>query len=162
MRMNDAAAAQVAVGYALARRGLPAARSFRHWIDTALQLVQVRAVELAIQLVDEEQGRALNHQYRGRDYATNVLSFPAAPLPPGLPALPWRHLGDLVICAPVVAREAVEQGKQLNAHYAHMSVHGLLHLLGHDHEEEEQAQQMEALERSVLARLGWPDPYRLD
>jgi probable rRNA maturation factor len=151
---------QLAVGYGTARMGVPAARSFRRWVEAALRASDVReSLALAIQLVDAEAGRALNLQYRQRDYATNVLSFPAC-LPPGVPALPTpRQLGDLVICAPVVAREASEQGKSLNAHYALMTVHGVLHLLGHDHEEDAQAAQMEALEVQILAALGWPDPY---
>ncbi len=97
----------------------------------------------------------LNRRYRDRDYATNVLSFPAE-LPAGL-QLPL--LGDIVICAPVVAREAGEQGKKLRNHYAHLTVHGVLHLLGHEHQHDTEAERMEKLERSILARLGIADPY---
>src|SRR5690606_20131870 len=93
--------------------------------------------ELTIRIVDEEESRILNRDYRGKDKPTNVLSFPFE-APPGLDA--WPLLGDLVICAPVVAREAVEQGKPLMAHWAHMVVHGVLHLLGYDHEEDEDAE----------------------
>lgn len=152
---------QISVGYATARAGVPSARSFRRWIDAALRHCSAEPeLALAVQLVDAEQGRALNLEYRQRDYATNVLSFPAV-LPPGMPSLPGpRQLGDLVICAPVVAREAAEQHKSLKAHYAHLSVHGVLHLLGHDHQEELQAQTMEALEVQILATLGVADPYQ--
>ncbi len=100
----------------------------------------------------------LNRRYRHRDYATNVLSFPVE-LPAGI-ATPL--IGDLVICAPVVAREAAAQGKPARAHWAHLSVHGVLHLLGHDHIVEADATRMEALERRILATLGIADPYRSD
>ncbi len=148
----------VAVGYAVPRAGVPAATSFRKWAAAALA-GRIREVDLAIRLVGTREGRALNRHYRGRDYATNVLSFPAE-LPEGLPKdvrLPL--LGDLVLCAPVVAREAKEQGKPLNAHYAHLTVHGCLHLLGWDHEDAREAEAMEQLEREILAALGLPDPY---
>src|SRR5690606_16302670 len=112
-------------------------------------------------MVDAREGRALNRHYRGRDYATNVLSFPAdvaegVKLPKGV-RMPL--LGDLVICAPVVAREAKEQGKALNDHYAHLTVHGVLHLLGWDHEDEREAECMARLARRILAGLGIEDPY---
>ena len=148
----------VAVGYALPRAGVPAAASFRKWVAAALA-GRIREADLAIRLVDEKEGRALNHHYRGKDYATNVLSFPAE-LPEGLPkGVTLPLLGDLVLCAPVVAREAKEQGKPLNAHYAHLTVHGCLHLLGWDHEDPREAEAMEQLEREILAGLGLPDPY---
>ncbi len=148
----------VAVGYALPRAGVPAAASFRKWVAAALA-GRIREADLAIRLVDENEGRALNHHYRGKDYATNVLSFPAE-LPEGLPkGVKLPLLGDLVLCAPVVAREAKEQGKPLNAHYAHLTVHGCLHLLGWDHEDPREAEAMEQLEREILAGLGLPDPY---
>jgi len=148
----------VAVGYALPRAGMPAATSFRKWVAAALA-GRIREADLAIRLVDEKEGRALNHHYRGKDYATNVLSFPAE-LPEGLPkGVTLPLLGDLVLCAPVVAREAKEQGKPLNAHYAHLTVHGCLHLLGWDHEDPREAEAMEQLEREILAGLGLPDPY---
>ncbi|MFN3310789.1 MAG: rRNA maturation RNase YbeY [Thermomonas sp.] len=148
----------VAVGYAVPRAGVPAAASFRKWAAAALA-GRIREADLAIRIVGTREGRALNRHYRGRDYATNVLSFPAD-LPEGLPKdvrLPL--LGDLVLCAPVVAREAKEQGKPLNAHYAHLTVHGCLHLLGWDHEDVREAEAMEQLEREILAALGLPDPY---
>ncbi len=146
----------VHVSYALPRRGLPAARSLRRWAAAALAGARRRApVELAIRIVGAVEGRALNRRYRGRDYVTNVLAF-AAELPPAL-RLPL--LGDVVICAPVVAREAREQGKLPAAHYAHLTVHGVLHLLGHDHQDAAAARRMEALETRVLAGLGIADPY---
>ena len=150
----------VAVGYAAPRAGVPAAVSFRKWVAAALE-GRIREADLAIRIVDEKEGRALNRHYRGRDYATNVLSFPAdmaegVKLPKGV-RMPL--LGDLVICAPVVAKEAKEQGKALNDHYAHLTVHGVLHLLGWDHEDEREAECMEKLEREILAGLGVGDPY---
>ena len=150
----------VSVGYALPRAGLPSAVSFRKWVAAALE-GRIREADLAIRIVDSKEGRALNRHYRGKDYATNVLSFPAdvaegVKLPKGV-KMPL--LGDLVICAPVVAREAREQGKPLNAHYAHLTVHGTLHLLGWDHEDECDAECMETLERAILAGLGIEDPY---
>jgi probable rRNA maturation factor len=145
---------ELAVSYALPRKGLPASSSFRRWVEAALQ-TRVRRADLALRLVGEREGRALNRHYRGKDYATNVLSFPAE-LPEGV-KLPV--LGDIVICAPVVAREAREQGKELAAHYAHLTVHGVLHLLGWDHENPREADAMEALERQILDSLGFDDPY---
>jgi probable rRNA maturation factor len=146
----------VAVGYAAPRKGVPASASFRRWIEAALKGARRRkASEVSVRIVDAEEGRALNLQYRGRDYATNVLSFPVE-LPPGVD-LPL--IGDLVICAPVVAREAAEQGKKPADHWAHLTVHGTLHLLGYDHIDEAEAEAMEALETKVLAGLGIADPY---
>ena len=117
--------------------------------------VSAPAAELSLRIVDREEIRALNHRYRGRDRATNVLSFPAD-LPPDLP---FRHLGDIVICAAVVADEAREQQVDSAAHWAHMVVHGVLHLLGHDHHHDAEAREMETLEAGLLAALGVPDPY---
>ena len=150
----------VGVNYAVPRTGVPAAVSFRKWVAAALD-GRIREADLAIRIVDAREGRALNRHYRGKDYATNVLSFPAeiaegVKLPEGV-IMPL--LGDLVICAPVVAREAQEQGKRLNDHYAHLTVHGALHLLGWDHENERDAECMEQLERDILAGLGIGDPY---
>ena len=148
----------VAVSYAVPRAGVPAAASFRRWAEAALR-GRIREADLAIRLVDAAEGQALNRHYRGKDYATNVLSFPAE-VPEGLPkGIKFPLLGDLVICAPVVAREAAEQGKTLNAHYAHLTVHGVLHLLGWDHEDDREAEAMEQLEREILAGLGLTDPY---
>lgn len=148
----------VGVSYALPRAGLPAAASFRKWVAAALKS-RIREADLAIRLVDADEGQALNRHYRGKDYATNVLSFPAE-VPEGLPKnVRFPLLGDLVICAPVVAREAAEQGKALKDHYAHLTVHGVLHLLGWDHEDDKEAEAMEQLEREILADLGVADPY---
>ena len=133
---------------------LPARADFETWAETALEDEPRRG--LVIRVVDEAESRALNRDYRGRDKPTNVLSFPFE-APPGVPS---DHLGDLVICAPVVAREAAEQGKPPAHHWAHMVVHGVLHLRGFDHLEPEEAEEMEARERALLARLGIPDPYR--
>ena len=148
-------ATTVHVSYALPRKGLPAAASVRRWVEAALA-GQRRAIELAVRYVDSDEGRALNRDYRGKDYATNVLSFPVE-LPPGVRS---PLLGDLVICAPVVALEALGQDKPLAHHHAHLVVHGVLHLLGMDHERSEiEAEAMEARERTILGRLGIPDPY---
>lgn len=145
----------VSISYGLPRSGIPAANSFRRWAAAALD-GRIREADLAIRLVDDREGLALNRHYRGKDHPTNVLSFPAD-LPKGV-KLPL--LGDLVICAPVVLREAIEQRKPVNAHYAHLTVHGILHLLGWDHEDEREAECMEQLEREILATLGIDDPYR--
>ena len=150
----------VGVSYALPRVGLPAAVSFRKWVAAALD-GRIREADLAVRLVGNKEGRALNRHYRGKDYPTNVLSFPAdiaegVKLPKGV-KMPL--LGDLVLCAPVIAREAREQKKPLAAHYAHLTVHGALHLLGWDHEDSRDAECMEQLEREILAGLGVPDPY---
>lgn len=106
---------------------------------------------VTIRLVDADEGQTLNRDYRGKDYATNVLSFPYETTP--------RVIGDLVICPNVVAREAGEQNKPLAAHYAHLTVHGMLHLQGRDHDNDDEAQVMEDEERKILAALGFPDPY---
>jgi probable rRNA maturation factor len=146
----------LSVGYAVSRKGVPASASFRQWVEAALRGAKRRkAAELAIRIVDAKEGRTLNRDYRGKDYATNVLSFPVE-LPPGV-NLPL--IGDLVICAPVVAREAAEQGKAARHHWAHMTVHGVLHLIGYDHIDDQEAEQMEALETHILAGLGIDDPY---
>ncbi len=145
----------VTLSFGCARKGLPAAASFRRWVEAALRIADREAGEVSIRIIDEDEGRALNRDYRGKDYPTNVLSFPAD-LPAGFGS---ELLGDLAFCAPVVAREAVEQGKPVQAHYAHLTVHGVLHLLGWDHEEAVAAEEMEALEVAALARLGIADPY---
>jgi probable rRNA maturation factor len=138
--------------------GLPSEAQFRAWCTLALRQ-RTADSELTIRLVDEAEGRELNHTYRQRDYATNVLSFPAD-VPDELLDIPL--LGDLVICVPVVVREAQEQGKTLEAHWAHLVIHGCLHLLGYDHILDAEAEEMEALERTLLAELGHPDPYTDD
>ncbi|MGC1549693.1 MAG: rRNA maturation RNase YbeY [Rhodanobacter sp.] len=146
----------LSVGYAVPRRGIPASTSFHQWVEAALHGAKRRKpAELAIRIVGSDEGRALNRDYRHKDYATNVLSFPAE-LPPGV-QLPL--IGDLAICAPVVAREAAEQGKRERDHWAHLTVHGVLHLLGYDHIDDADANVMEALETRILAGLGIADPY---
>jgi probable rRNA maturation factor len=136
----------------------PDESAFRRWCELALRQ-RTADSELTIRLVDEPEGRELNHTWRHKDYATNVLSFPAD-IPDGLLDIPL--LGDLVICVPVVEREAHEQGKTLEAHWAHLVIHGCLHLLGYDHLEDDEAEEMEALERELLGELGHPDPYAGD
>lgn len=149
----------VSVGYALPRAGLPAAVSFRRWVAAALE-GRIREADLAIRIVGTKEGRALNRHYRGKDSATNVLSFPAE-MPEGLPAnMKMPLLGDIVLCAPVISKEAREQKKLLTSHYAHMTVHGALHLLGWDHDDDREAECMERLEREILAEMGIADPYR--
>jgi probable rRNA maturation factor len=155
-RSHKMANPDVAVSYAVSRRGLPSANAFRAWVESATTGAKRRTpVALSIRLVDADEGRELNRRYRDKDYATNVLSF-AAELPRRI-----RHplIGDLVICAPVVAHEASEQTKTLRDHYAHLTVHGVLHLLGYDHQTDADARGMEALERRILARLGIADPF---
>ncbi|MGA9422729.1 MAG: rRNA maturation RNase YbeY [Rhodanobacteraceae bacterium] len=148
--------ANVAVHYATPRRGLPATISFRRWVDAALVAAGCNAAaELAIRLVGGTEGRTLNRRYRDVDQATNVLAF-AAELPAGVSS---PLLGDLVLCVPVVAREASRQRKPLHAHYTHLTIHGVLHLLGYDHQNARQAARMETLETRILAALGLADPY---
>ena len=134
---------------------LPSEAQFRTWCALALRQ-RTADSELTIRLVDEPEGRELNNTWRHKDYATNVLSFPAD-VPDEMLDIPL--LGDLVICVPVVEREAQEQAKTLDAHWAHLVIHGCLHLLGYDHIEDAEAEEMEALERELLAELGHPDPY---
>ncbi len=128
------------------RAWLPRHRVVR-WIRAALDA----PAQLAVRIVDADEGRALNRDYRGKDYATNVLTFDYQQAP--------LVVADLVLCAPVVEREAREQRRPLDAHYAHLLVHGTLHAQGHDHEHEAEARAMEARETAVLAALGYPDPY---
>lgn len=136
------------------RRGVPLKSSFVKWVAAVPELRR-RTAQVNILVVDAREGRRFNRQFRRRDYATNVLSFPYEPLPGQKTAL----LGDLVICASVVAREAAEQGKRLRDHWAHLTIHGVLHLLGHDHQTRAEASKMEALEIRILAGLGIADPY---
>lgn len=133
---------------------IPESTQFEKWAAAALQPESIP--ELSIRIVAEDEGRALNLAYREKDYATNVLSFPFE-APAGVPI---EYLGDLVICAPVVAREAAEQGKSLESHWAHMVVHGVLHLQGYDHIEPAEAEQMETLEKHIMAQLGYANPYQ--
>lgn len=134
---------------------LPAESSVLRWVKAALGDRSERDAQLTVRVVDKAESTALNGRYRGKYSATNVLSFPfEAPDEIDLPLL-----GDLVICAPVVAREAREQGKAQEAHWAHMVVYGCLHLIGYDHIEQAEAEGMESLERRILAGLGYSDPY---
>ena len=137
----------LSVQYACNREGLPLRPDFVRWARAAL----VGGGEITIRLVDAEEGQELNAEYRGKDYATNVLSFPYDTEP--------VVMGDLVICPSVVAREASEQNKPLAAHYAHLTVHGMLHLQGWDHDNDDDAEAMENEEKEILAALGYPDPY---
>ena len=148
---------EVHLTYALPRRGIPSPTGFRAWVGAALAAAgHAPAAGLSIRIVGSHEGRGLNRRYRGVDHATNVLSF-GMDLPSEV-ASAW--LGDLVIAAPVVAREARAQGKIVRDHYAHLTVHGVLHLLGYDHQRPREAARMEALEVAALATLGVPDPYR--
>ena len=136
---------------------LPDDRSLRAWARAAIG-DDAGTVALVIRLVDEGEIRALNRDFRGQDRPTNVLSFPfEAPLP-----VTSRLLGDVVVCAPVIEAEARAQGKSRNAHWAHMILHGVLHLIGYDHALEREAQLMEARERELLSEFGFPDPYASD
>jgi len=133
---------------------VPGNNQFRLWVEAALEKEKDPG-ELTIRIVNEDEGAALNRDYRGKNGATNVLSF-AYENPPGVNA---NILGDLVICAPVIEREAFEQDKPLSAHWAHMVIHGVMHLRGFDHIEEDQAAQMEARETEILTGLGFNRPY---
>lgn len=132
---------------------LPTQQQFASWTDAAR--LEPGQSTVVIRIVDTDESRQLNRDYRGKDTPTNVLSFPFE-APPGVPV---EHLGDLVICAPVVASEAAGQNKSPEAHWAHMVVHGVLHLQGLDHQNNAQAEEMESLERQILSGLGYSDPY---
>lgn len=136
---------------------LPSLEQFSLWATQAVRAQQMEP-EITIRIVDEQESQDLNRTYRGKDKPTNVLSFPfECPDEVELPLL-----GDLVICRQVVEREALEQGKPLLAHWAHMVVHGSLHLLGYDHIEDEEAEEMESLESQIMQQLGFEDPYSYD
>ena len=136
---------------------LPSEADFQRWLDAAVLPFQEES-EVTVRLVDEAESNQLNLTYRGKDKPTNVLSFPFE-CPPGV-ELPL--LGDLIICRQVVEREASEQNKPLLAHWAHMVVHGSLHLLGYDHIDDEEAEEMEALEVEFMQALGYDNPYQDD
>ncbi|WP_320153343.1 rRNA maturation RNase YbeY [uncultured Tolumonas sp.] len=138
--------------------GLPAEAQFQQWLDTAILPFQQEA-EVTIRIVDEAESNDLNLTYRGKDKPTNVLSFPFE-CPPGVEDFPL--LGDLIICRQVVEQEASEQQKTLESHWAHMVIHGSLHLLGYDHIEDAEAEEMEALEKEFMQALNYPAPYKDD
>jgi probable rRNA maturation factor len=139
---------------------LPSATDFTHWCATALAEAHCeRAVEITVRLVDADESRTLNHEYRDKDKPTNVLSFPSDLPDFLLEQMDVVPLGDLVICVPVMAVEAIEQGKTERDHWAHLTMHGTLHLLGYDHIDDADAEEMEALETAALARLGIANPY---
>ncbi len=145
---KGASGPRIAVQCAATARNVPASARIRQWARAALPA----DARVTIRIVGQAEGRLLNRSYRNRDYATNVLTFvfrDVAPLE-----------GDLALCAPVITREARAQRKTVAAHYAHMVVHGLLHLQGYDHENDRDAAAMERRERTLLARFGYPDPYR--
>jgi probable rRNA maturation factor len=137
----------LAVQYASILTNLPSVIQFRKWAKAAIRI----NTEVTIRMVDEAEGRTLNRTYRDKDYATNVLTFPLSEEP--------QLMGDIIICAPVVAAEAIAQNKPLEAHYAHLTVHGILHLHGYDHEIEAQAELMESLETAIVTKLGYANPY---
>jgi probable rRNA maturation factor len=136
----------LSVQFAFKPEAVPTRQQFRKWVTAALE----QDAEITLRLVNEAEGRELNLAYRGKDYATNVLTFPLSDDP---------LMGDIVLCAPVVEKEATEQGKVLEAHYAHLAIHGVLHLQGYDHEIDDEAEAMEALETQIVTKLGYPDPY---
>ncbi|BCL68779.1 endoribonuclease YbeY [Vibrio nigripulchritudo] len=134
--------------------GLPSEAQLNEWLTKTVSQFQKDA-EVTIRIVDEEESHQLNHEYRGKDKPTNVLSFPfEAPL-----GIEMDLLGDLIICKQVVELEAKEQEKTVLAHWAHMVVHGSLHLLGYDHIEDEEAEEMESLETEIMQSMGFEDPY---
>lgn len=137
----------LSVQFALEAADLPERSLIRRWIRAA----EPGAAVVTVRFVDREEGQSLNSGYRDKDYATNVLSFPYATEP--------VLQGDLVLCWPVVIEEASAQGKSVEAHCAHLIVHGVLHLQGWEHEEDDEAEEMEQEERTILAVLGYPDPY---
>lgn len=140
-------------------KNLPSRYHFRRWISYTLSVLRpptLTKIELTVRIVDVEEGRALNSQYRQKDYPTNVLSFPFDS--PNAVESPC-YLGDIVLCEPQIVLEAQQQGKKALAHWAHLSIHGLLHLLGYDHETSSTAQEMESLEVFLLGKLGYPNPY---
>jgi probable rRNA maturation factor len=139
---------QLAIQWQVDPRALPRRRTLRRWVLAALE----RPAEVTLRFVGAREGRALNRSFRGRDHATNVLTF----VYDGQPSLS----GDIVLCAPVVNREARSQGKRLVAHYAHLVIHGMLHLQGYDHQRADDAVRMEARESAILASLGHADPWR--
>ncbi|HLT92031.1 MAG TPA: rRNA maturation RNase YbeY [Woeseiaceae bacterium] len=162
------ASIEVELQIACRAHDVPPSAEIRSWIEDAVRhadAVPDGRYEVVVRVVDERESRALNYRFRGKDRPTNVLAFPAGdpallqPPAAGESAPPSLPLGDLAICAPVLAREAAEQGKPAAAHWAHLVVHGTLHLLGYDHASRDEAERMEGLERRILAARGIADPY---
>jgi len=159
----------LSVQYATGAKKLPTRAQFRRWVKVALHPQGVRRrvpgsfaatlplqrdVAVTLRIVDEPEGRELNKQYRGKDYATNVLTFVYEEA--------GSLSGDIAICAPVVEREAKEQRKELISHYAHLAIHATLHLQGYEHDNDSEAKEMETLETSLMLKLHYPDPYRVN
>lgn len=134
---------------------IPTKADFKRWISKVLAKI-IQPTEITIRIVDAEESQSLNNYYRGKNQPTNILSFPFA-VPPGVDT---NLLGDLVICAPIVKQEAKEQNITLKAHYAHLTIHGVLHLLGFDHETAKSAKEMETLEIRYMEELGFTNPYK--
>jgi probable rRNA maturation factor len=151
----------VDVQIASAVASVPDESAIAAWLELLIantrQCSRAASFEVSVRIVDEDEGRELNRRFRQHDSATNVLSFPADCT--GLPQEVPRMLGDIVISGPAVEREALEQGKNVGDHWAHLIVHGALHLLGYDHETDDEAEAMEAIEREILALRGVADPY---
>ncbi len=137
-------------------KSVPQAEEHCLWIEKVFCETQAQRKELSIRIVDSEEMQQLNFQYRDQDKVTNVLSFPFIAITEQQSNLAW---GDIVICAPVVVQQAAEQHKSEQSHWAHMTIHGALHLLGFDHHRDQQAAQMETLEQSIMRRFGFADPY---
>ena len=139
---------------------IPSTEDIRRWVEGAIDATETAdSRDVSVRVVDEDEMRTLNREYRDQDKPTNVLSFAAGDVE-GLPPGEASVLGDVIICADVVRREANEQGKSVADHWGHMIVHGILHLTGHDHMSESEASEMEQLEKEILAGLGIADPYR--
>ena len=151
--------AELEVQRATTLASVPDDDQFQLWVDAALD-GKSNQFSLSIRIVDENEAQRFNRDYRNKDYATNVLSFPAE-LPEGLPTvIRQSQMGDLLICAQVVAHEATEQRRSETDHWAHLTIHGVLHLLGYDHEQADEADVMESLETEILAKLGISDPFQ--
>jgi probable rRNA maturation factor len=147
-KVNIAPVFSLSVQYAVAEKKCPTRAQFRRWVKAGLQ----QSANITLRIVDAAEGRALNAQFRKKDYSTNVLTFVYDDVSP--------LSGDIVLCAPVVAAEAKQQKKNLQAHYAHLALHGVLHLQGYDHEKNRDAKIMETLEADIMQKLGYANPYQ--